>query len=106
MDGADERMRREGTISMAESDRSEYSFRVEVQRCEEGGWFGKCPEIPGCVVQGETYDETLSELKCAIEAMIEDYAQDGEEIPFCEIDDTKDTVRITCPIFRRQDRKT
>lgn len=59
----------------------EYSFTVVIEPCEEGGYFGYCPAIPGCSVQGDTYEETVSELKSAIEAMVADYLEEGEEVP-------------------------
>ena len=48
-----------------------YHFPVLIESCEEGGYYGECPALPGCHVQGETYEETMSELKAAIEGMID-----------------------------------
>lgn len=70
----------------------EHTFTVVIEPCEEGGYFGTCPTLPGCHVQGETYEETLSELKAAIAAMIEDYRDDGDEVPSGEISVT--TVKV------------
>jgi predicted RNase H-like HicB family nuclease len=36
----------------------------------DGGWVAECPELPGCVAQGETRDEALSNLSEAIAAVI------------------------------------
>ena len=58
-----------------------YYFPIMIEECEEGGFYGECPSIPGCHVQGETYEETLEELKAAIEGMIDDYADVGESLP-------------------------
>jgi len=49
-----------------------------IEPCEEGGDFGSCPALPGRHVQGDSYEETLSELKAAVRAMIEDYLDEGE----------------------------
>jgi predicted RNase H-like HicB family nuclease len=57
----------------------EYRSTVIIEPCEEGGYFGMCPEFPGCHVQGETYEETLKELRSAINAFIEDYKEEGEQ---------------------------
>ena len=70
----------------------EYSFTVAIEPCEEGGYFGTCPSIPGCHVQGETYEETLSELKAAVKAMLEDYLADGEVPPSGDVSIT--TVKV------------
>ena len=49
-----------------------YHFPIIIEECEEGGYYGECPQIPGCHVQGETYEETLDEFKAAIEGMIDE----------------------------------
>jgi len=72
--------------------KKEYSFTVAIEPCKEGGYFGTCPSIPGCHVQGETYEETLRELKAAIKAMIEDYIEDKEVLPAGEVAFT--TVKV------------
>jgi len=58
-----------------------YSFAVIVESCEEGGFFAQCPAFQGCHVEGETYEETMSEMRNSINAFIEDYLKNGEEIP-------------------------
>jgi predicted RNase H-like HicB family nuclease len=70
----------------------EYRFTVIIEPCEEGGYFATCPAFPGCHVQGETYEETLNEMRSAIDAFIEDYREEGETIP--EGDVTVTTLRV------------
>ncbi len=55
-----------------------YSFAVIVEPCEEGGYFAQCPAFQGCHVEGETYEETMSEMRKTINAFIEDYLKDAE----------------------------
>ncbi len=40
-----------------------YRFAVIVEPCEEGGYFAQCPAFQGCHVEGETYEETMSEMR-------------------------------------------
>jgi len=61
--------------------KKEYHFTVIVEPCEEGGFYAECPSLPGCHVEGETYEETLRELKCAMDVFVEDYRKSGEAIP-------------------------
>ncbi|MFQ5455307.1 MAG: type II toxin-antitoxin system HicB family antitoxin [Nitrospirota bacterium] len=68
--------------------KKEYRFTVIIERCEEGGYFAMCPAFPGCHVEGETYEETLAEMRAAIDAFIEDYKEEDEPIP-------EDDVTIT-----------
>ncbi len=58
-----------------------YKFTVIVEPCEEGGYFAQCPAFQGCHVEGETYEETMSEMRKAINAFIEDYLKNEEDIP-------------------------
>ncbi len=77
----------------AEMDKKkEYRFTVIVEPWEEGGYFAMCPAFPGCHVQGETYEETLNEMRAAIDAFTEDYKEEGERIP--EDDVTITTLRV------------
>lgn len=59
----------------------EYHFTVIIEPCEEGGYYAECPSLPGCHVQGETYEDTLGEMRGAISCFLEDYHRDGQEIP-------------------------
>lgn len=59
----------------------EYRYTIIIEPCEEGGYFAMCPAFPGCHVQGETYEETISEMRNAIKAFIEDYIADNEPLP-------------------------
>ncbi len=77
--------------------KKEYSFTVAIEPCKEGGYFGTCPSIPGCHVQGETYEETLRELKAAIKAMIED---DIESDAQGLLQSQQDTLHIYSPFDR------
>ena len=58
-----------------------YRFKLIIEPCEEGGFIGSCPALDGCFVQGETFEETLSELKAAIDGHIELRLERGEPIP-------------------------
>jgi predicted RNase H-like HicB family nuclease len=43
-------------------------LKVIVHPAEEGGYWAEVPAIPGCVTQGESFEELLSNLYEAIEA--------------------------------------
>ncbi len=62
-------------------EKREHRFTIFIEPCEEGGYFAMCPAFPGCHVEGDTYEETLSEMRAAIGAYIEDYKAEGEPIP-------------------------
>ena len=39
---------------------------------EAGGFWGECPELPGCCSQGETIDELMSNMKEAALLYLDD----------------------------------
>ena len=58
-----------------------HNYKVIIEECEEGGFYAECPAFPGCHVEGETYEETMNEMKEAVKNFIEDYSSRNEEIP-------------------------
>ena len=50
---------------------------VTIDRDEDGVWIVECPSIPGCVSQGDTKDEALSNIREAIELCMEVRAEWG-----------------------------
>ena len=57
------------------------TFTVLVFDAEEGGYWAKVPELPGCVSQGETLEEVEANIRDAILAVLESMREDGEELP-------------------------
>lgn len=45
-------------------------FNVTLDRDEDGVWIVECPNIPGCVSQGQTREEALKNIKDAIAACL------------------------------------
>ena len=70
----------------------QYQFTIIIEPCEEGGYFARCPAFPGCHVEGNTYEETLQEMRAAIQGFIEDYLKSGDPIPDDEV--TVTTLKI------------
>ena len=56
-------------------------FLVYLEAAEEGGYIVTCPELPGCVTQGETVEEALTMIKDAIQGYITSLRKHGEPIP-------------------------
>jgi predicted RNase H-like HicB family nuclease len=81
-------------------EKREYRFTIIIEPCEEGGYFAVCPAFPGCHVEGETYEETLNEMRAAIDAFIEDYKEEGEPIPDDDFTITTLKVAVRVPSFR------
>ena len=45
-------------------------LKVIVREAEEGGFWAEVPSIPGCVTQGETFDELLGNIYEAVEGCL------------------------------------
>lgn len=48
---------------------------------EEGGYTVTIPSLPGCISEGDTYDEALANIKEAMELYLESLQADGLPIP-------------------------
>ena len=52
-------------------------FMVTLYRDEDDMWVVECPSIPGCVSQGETKSDALSNIREAIVLCLEVRAEQG-----------------------------
>ena len=52
-------------------------FSVTIDRDEDGVWVVECPSIPGCVSQGRTRDEALTNIRDAIKGCLDVRAEQG-----------------------------
>ncbi|HLF97260.1 MAG TPA: type II toxin-antitoxin system HicB family antitoxin [Methylococcaceae bacterium] len=46
-------------------------LQILVHPAEEGGYWAEIPALPGCVSQGESWDETLANIREAAEGWLE-----------------------------------
>lgn len=58
-----------------------YNFTAIFEPAEEGGYVVYVPALPGCMTQGETFEEAEIMAKDAIEAYLETLKDLKEEIP-------------------------
>jgi antitoxin HicB len=56
-------------------------FKVALEPNETGGYTVYVPLLPGCISEGDTREEALSNIKEAIELYIESLIDDGEPVP-------------------------
>ncbi|MCG8569866.1 MAG: type II toxin-antitoxin system HicB family antitoxin [Spirochaetes bacterium] len=49
----------------------QYFYKAIIEPCEEGGFTAYVPKLPGCVSEGETYEEILKNIREAIELYVE-----------------------------------
>ncbi|GAA6616175.1 type II toxin-antitoxin system HicB family antitoxin [Scytonema sp. NUACC26] len=46
-------------------------FKAIVHQAEEGGYWAEVPALPGCITEGDTWEELMTNLKDAIEGWLE-----------------------------------
>lgn len=56
-------------------------YRILVEQDEDGIFVAECPELPGCISQGKTRIEVLSNIKDAIKGYLESLKKHNEPIP-------------------------
>ena len=59
-------------------------YTVLVYKAEEGGYWAEVPALPGCYSQGETVEETMKNVKEAVEAHIMALKEEEEKVPIEE----------------------
>ena len=45
-------------------------LKVHIHKAEEGGYWAEVPSIPGCVTQGDTFEELLQNIYEAVEGCL------------------------------------
>lgn len=53
-------------------------LKVVIHEAEEGGYWAEVPSLPGCLAQGESFEELLTHLYDAVEGVL---AVELDEIP-------------------------
>ena len=53
-------------------------FTVLLEECEEGGYTVTCPTLPGCISEGDTYEDALANIRDAINLYLRAVAQEME----------------------------
>ncbi len=56
-------------------------YTVIIEKGRESGYVAYCPALKGCVSQGTDKEETLSNIKEAIEAYVEALVEDRLPVP-------------------------
>ena len=46
-------------------------LKAIVHQAEEGGYWAEVPALPGCITEGDTWEELIANLKDAIEGWLE-----------------------------------
>ena len=64
---------------------------------EGGGWFAEIPSLPGCMSDGETPEEAVTNLNDAKRAWIDTVLELGREVPEPVSDEYSGQIRVRMP---------
>jgi len=56
-------------------------FRTIIEKDEDGNYVVQCPSLPGCITEGKTRGEALTNVKDAIEGYLKSLKKHDEPIP-------------------------
>lgn len=57
------------------------AYLVIIEKAPDGGFGAWCPDLPGCVALGDTYDECVAEMRDAVAFHLEGLRAEGQPIP-------------------------
>jgi predicted RNase H-like HicB family nuclease len=63
-------------------------YYVLIHKEEDNGYWGECPELPGCFSQGDTPDELMENMREAVSL----YLEDDVEITSSQISEVRELV--------------
>ncbi|MDO9399562.1 MAG: type II toxin-antitoxin system HicB family antitoxin [bacterium] len=58
-----------------------YKYTAIFEPAEEGGYIVTIPALPGCVTEGDTFEEAQKMAKDAIQCYVESLIKHGELVP-------------------------
>lgn len=56
-------------------------YTVVFEPADEGGYVVSVPALPGCVTQGDTFEEATKNIKDAMQGYLEVLKEEGEAMP-------------------------
>lgn len=72
---------------------------INIEPCEEGGYFAVCPILQGCHAEGETYGEAIDNITDVIKAHIKIKKNHKEILPVIKIKKSSDlNIQLPVPV--------
>lgn len=60
---------------------SKHQYPIVIYPCAEGGFVAEIPSLPGCLVQGESFEECMTELETVAELWLETARRENRTVP-------------------------
>ena len=82
-------------MKQAKTNTKGYRFTVVLREEDVGGYSVRCVELPGAISQGETREESLKNIKEAIEAYIEAFPDELKNLEYLKkVTGRKEVIEI------------
>lgn len=78
------------------------TYDVVFEEQEVGGYTVTVPSLPGCISEGDTFEQAKAMIADAIKLYLEDMAADGEEIPERSTNVFIGQIQVDRPIIMAQ----
>jgi len=75
-------------------------YDVIFEEQHEGGYTVTVPSLPGCISEGDTFEEAKTNIAEAMTAYLESLAKDGEEIPTGDTNIFVGQVGVQNPLYQ------
>jgi len=58
-----------------------YTYTIKIDPAEDGGYVVTVPALPGCVTQGESYEEAVVNAEECVQGFLEALVKAGQPLP-------------------------
>jgi len=79
-----------------------YQYTVILEPAEEGGYTAIVPALPGCITEGDTFEQSIKMIKQAIGLYLESLKAHNESIPVGDQPSIATEVRVEFPASGRR----
>lgn len=73
------------------------TYNVIFEPAVEGGYIAFVPSLPGCMTEGETFEEAKENIKDAIQGCVAVMREEGMEVPASDREQI--TAHVAIPAF-------
>lgn len=74
-------------------------YDVIFEEQPDGGYTVTAPSLPGCISEGDTFEQAKKNISDAIKLYAEDLGADGQEVPKRNSNIFMGQVAVTSPLF-------
>jgi len=79
-----------------------YQYTVILESAEEGGYTAIVPALPGCITEGDTFEQSLKMIQEAISLYLESLKAHNEPIPIEDKPSIATEVKVEFPAYSRR----